>query len=262
MEMKSKQKKFSINTMIFNWWHKNKIRDVNTVLSRTGSPEIFREMSYEYDENGVLESQISNPYLSKPVSTFNTKINDFGLVEESRVEAEGIDRTSSYQYDDKGRFLISTTNPLGQTATSTYNEIQGLVASQTGIDGLTTNYEYDGFGRVIKSTTPDGIETTIDRSWNLSGPTTRYDELTQRSGSPTLKTTYDIFGRVLSTKRDGFNEAIFTETTYDVFGNIKTTNLPHYQSDPTVVTTYNYDSRFKSRLIERKEFSRNVRVPI
>lgn len=231
-----------------NWWRKAKLETATTTLKRKTVVPINRSMHYSYNSNGVLITKVSNQNSSKPLTMLYEDINDFGMAEKTTVSATGINRVTLQEYDNNGRFVIKTTNALGQESTMDYNELEGVLAKSTGVDGLSTRYIYDGFGRLVQSTTPDGITTTTTRSWNLNGPLTRYDELTERPGAPTVKTTYDMLGRALRTERDGFDAPIFTETTYDVYGNVKTTNLPHYQFDPLVTTTYNYDIRFKSRL--------------
>jgi RHS repeat-associated protein len=233
----------------FGDWNKIKLNDQTITTVRSGEPSYIRSIDYQYNPQGTLIQEITDAGNPLAITSDYQNINSFGLTQQIVVSASGATRTSTLQYDNNGRFVIKETNTIGQEAITNYNEVLGLPKKTIGIDGLVTTYDYDGFGRLNRTITPDGIENKTKLNWDFSESLSLYNQLEETTGNPTVKTIYDKLGRVLKTERDGFNQKIYTATTYDEFGNIKTTTSPYFLQDQPVITTYNYNNlSFKNRL--------------
>jgi hypothetical protein len=80
-------------------------------------------------------------------------------------------RSQYWSYDpSNGRLLQSKTNALSQSETFTYDQFTQLWAkpkTDVGIDGLTTTYHYDPFGRVSDILTPRNIYLFFDYAWDV-----------------------------------------------------------------------------------------------
>lgn len=233
-----------------NWGAKNKLTSTNTSLSRIGSPVYMRQITFEYYTEGSLKLKIEDPSTSKEVTTAYD-YNPFGNIKKTTVSGAGVStRINEFIYDAKGRFVVETINPLQQSSFATYDNRWGVPLTQTGVDGLTTTYQYDGFGRLIKTTTPDNISTETSLAWEIGGggasnplsaDNSIYTSTTTTTQSPTTKVWYDSFGRPRKNEVDGFDQKINQVTTYDARGNVATTTTPFFAADAPKITTYSYD---------------------
>lgn len=126
-------------------------------------------------------------------------------------------------YDAQGRFIIAMINVLGQELTCSYEPVYGNKLSETGVDGLTTTYSYDNWGRMISSIGPNGVETTINRDWLSTALPSFIPGLTPMMyihKSNTLGEEgweyYDYAGRKIVTKETGFNgNFVYTDLRFD-----------------------------------------------
>jgi RHS repeat-associated protein len=130
-----------------------------------------RASSFEYDATGVLVKEVVEP--DSPNDCLQTSYtldaygNRTGVSTAACAGASGYAissattaRTASTTYTADGRFPATATNTLGQSETKIYDARFGVVTSLTGPNGLTTTWEYDGFGRKTKETRADGTYTT------------------------------------------------------------------------------------------------------
>ncbi|MEM9874317.1 MAG: DUF6531 domain-containing protein, partial [Myxococcota bacterium] len=69
------------------------------------------------------------------------------------TETNGAGETFAFTYDDRGH-RTSVVDPAGNEAHWVYRE--DLPVAHTGRDGLTTRYEYDGYGALVAATYPGG----------------------------------------------------------------------------------------------------------
>lgn len=192
-------------------------------------------MAGAYDANGNLLST-TDPLGNMNSYTYNAQ----GLLQ-TQTDPLGNAATSVY---DAGGNLTQLTDPLGNAVSSTYdannNELSRTV-TRTKADGtketLTTQYQYDGSGRLIKTTNPDG--TTTQTVYNAIGQ--RSDTI-DALGHKTHY-DYDANGRVLKTTYpDGTTES----TTYDADGNRltftdranRTTSFAYDADNRLIKTTY------------------------
>ena len=233
-------------------WRRLLLNQRTITTSRSGSPTV-RKINYQYNSNAKLTQETTDAGTPFEITTNYNNINGFGLAQSITSSSSGVaSRTQLLTYDTKGRFVTKERNSLSQTVNTTYNQIYGKVNTVTGIDGLLTKYEYDGFGRPVKATTPDGLVTTTSLKFEQSPSATYslYSSTVQEQGKPYIKTYFDKFAREVETQTLGFSgEKIYTNTTYDGFGNVKSTTLPYSMQVTPVVSTNTYDATYKNRLL-------------
>jgi RHS repeat-associated protein len=221
---------------------------------------------FYYPGSGLLQQEITEPNDSSPATDpqklATSYIYDaFGNITSLTTSGAGFaDRTISTVYDGNGQFPVKTTNALNQSETYTYDHGLGVLTSQTGPNGLTTRWSYDGMGRKIREARPDGTSTEINYRWAGSNappvPTgsapIAYLIETETSGAPPSLAFYDSMGRdiyTFSINGGDFNgnpRIVGKETQYDSMGRPWWTSLPFYYLDPvflgTEVSSDNYDA--------------------
>jgi YD repeat-containing protein len=102
-----------------------------------------------------------------------------------------------------------------------------------------TRYDYDGFGRLEKTTRPDGNTTAITREWAVSGNQLYYAK-DVTGGQPEKRVYFDALGRTLKTGVAGFDGVlVYTENLYDNNGRLWKTSEP-YTGTATHYTVYDY----------------------
>jgi len=110
---------------------------------------------------------------------------------------------------------------MGYAESYTWCPQTGLLKTITDEENdLTTEYEYDGFGRQIKVTYPDGNEAYTGLRWASGHPdapdSSLYYLYEQSSGTPPALVFYDKYGRKMRTVSTGFaGEEIYQDIKYD-----------------------------------------------
>ncbi len=157
------------------------------------------------------------------------------LTETASSRQTGEDYTTTYTYG-VGGWLSTIVTPDGVTTKSTYNNLGEPVTAEDGVHNVTST-QYDGAGRVTRSTLADNSYQTVS-----------YDQ----AGRPLSAANYNPAGTVLKS----------TSTTYDANGNTLTatdargttttfaydaTNLLTSQVEPingsdSITSTFGYDS--------------------
>ena len=167
--------------------------------------------------------------------------------------------TTTFGYDASGTFVLTATNPLDHVTRTHYYGVEsvamdtgpyGLVKSVTDPNGAVVRTEYDGLGRPITVTQPDGFWTTTTYGgWGfLLGSTS-----IETDSALSLKTWryFDDVGRQIQEKRTGTDgNIIVTDTDYDQRGAVTRRSLPYFESggSPQWVT-HDYDPL--GRLLQR-----------
>lgn len=227
------------------WGPLNKITRSTVTKTYTGQPAFTRITDFTYDSNGKLTEKIIDPGKTKAVTEiFTYSTTSCGQPLTSTIRATGItDRTSTFTYDPKYRFVVTKTNVLSHTVTSGYDFGLGLVTSEKDINGLTTQYAYDGFGGLMTTTLPTGKVINSSSGWIVNNPpaNARYYTTSSSPGSPSSTTYYDILGRDIRNVTTGFEgTSIYQDKEYyEEDGNLYRTSNP-YTSSP-LWTTYTYD---------------------
>ncbi len=222
----------------------SKPTSITTTSARVGQPSYSTTKKFYYNSKGQLTKNIDFYGLPKSVTT-DYGYNSLGNQTSITIKPSGLsNRTESTTYDSKGRFSITTTNTLGQTTTPTiYDYRWGKPLSITGLDGLTTSFEYDAFGRLKKTSLPEGYDVHESYHWDINNTekTVWYNKI-QHPGKPDTKIWYDLLSREVKKQTEGFqNQWITEKKTYDNRGNVHTASAPHKSNENPLITTNTYD---------------------
>jgi len=220
---------------------------------------------YTYDVlkrlTGVYKPGDGNPYGTPPSTTPTTQYlyNSWGTINSQNLETiTRIDAThtiwSADYFDGLGRVVqtqsqSATANHTVVSSTTVYNNCgqenqqyisqdiaSALTAYQTpGSGWKSTSYAYDGLGRVITQTNPDGTSTS-------SSYTNPWETDITDARSLTTKDYYDAFARLIEVQEPNSDNSVYATTnyTYDVLGNLKTTVDANSN---TTTMTYDWLSR-------------------
>ncbi len=216
--------------------------------TRTGQSAVSKKTAYTYDTKGNVLTVTDWSGTALATTATNT-YDAFGNIASKAVNAPGTTTpTVNFTYDNSGRFLTrkqTAGSGVTKTETFTYEPMWGLLATSVFWDGLTTSYTYDiGFGKLTKTTLPDGNAISQSFAWESAG-NARYAITTQRvaDGGLYSKTYYDILGRKIKTETGGFNGQILTATTtYNSKGQVASQTDPKYSGEAAITTTNTYDS--------------------
>ncbi|MHB8474099.1 MAG: RHS repeat domain-containing protein, partial [Gammaproteobacteria bacterium] len=151
-----------------------------------------------------------------------------------------------------GRFETGLTNGARQGETRVYDARFGTVSTLTGPNNLSTNWQYDSFGRKILETRADGTSTQWAYGLCNKGncPANVKYSVTQTpfSAPPAMglaPTTvyYDILDREVRTQTIGvYGFAIWKDTVYDGLGRVDHVSRPYYQNETPYWIYYTYDA--------------------
>lgn len=220
--------------------------------SRAGSANLSSTTQFTYNTLGLLATQVGYSGLPKAVTTSHI-YNNFGNLTNTTVSASGVNSlVTSLSYDTKGRFIISKEvgagTSISQTETTVCDSKWGKPLSITSSDCQTTTFQYDGYGRLKRTTTP---LFTVSNSlvWDVQGQNVFYSYTNYDGGRPDVKTWMDKIGRVTKQQTTGFNGQWLTQlSTYNSKGNVATQTNAYYPNESPIVTTNTYDiyNRLKS----------------
>ncbi len=148
-----------------------RLNDVTTTKTLNG--ETFSSQTkYIFNNNLTIETHTKGngtPWLIKKYF-----YDAFGNIIEKRTTGSGIsDRLESYEYDSSGRFMEKSIDTENLETTYSYNYETGNPIRVTSAYGLTIDYTYDDWGRVIIETDYLGKDTVItyanDTSYGSGG---------------------------------------------------------------------------------------------
>jgi YD repeat-containing protein len=248
--------------------------------SNLTSTDIISAMasSYTYNTTGVNTGQLQNkvigpaaatasapavcsaPLAASAITTAYSYNNVGNVLSQTISGADFASRTTSSTYDTTGRFVKTNTNALNQTENLDYYYDKGLLKSQTGPNGLTTAWEYDGIGRKKKETRPDGTYTlitysncdaTCDASANEQYKITTANYRANGTLIDAANTSfYDQLNRLLRSTTTSFDNKtlVVGKKVYNALGKVVETyanhNLPLVSGDSLVnyKTALNYDA--------------------
>ena len=150
--------------------------------------------------------------------------------------------TTQLDYNDLGQ-LVKETDPMGFHVTHRYDEATGLPLSYTDHKGRTTLYEYDEWGKLLKTAYPDGRKKQTETTWSSPGETGLFCVTVAETGKPLVKTYYDALKREVRTATIRFDgKELKTDKVYDTkTGLLIKESLPDKESIPTLWNQYTYD---------------------
>ena len=198
---------------------------LETIIDDASNPDFNISNNYLYSEFGQIISTQKNP----PTNNFS----GLGVIE------------TTNSYDPKGRFIVSEINTFGNETTYEYEPKYGNLTKVTDINHLVTKYNYDNFGRKIKTTYPDNTMEVYEYSWSNgnNNPNNALFKISKlNSCTPTETVIYDAVNRAVKTKTINFNnETQFTETFYNNKGQTDHTTLPYINPSQIKNIYYTYD---------------------
>ncbi len=231
-------------------WHLGRLmeaRTTHTTPQGDATPKLSR---FTYDAHtGLLDSEsIISTQTGETFQTTVYQYDNFGqkIAVTLRVPNHA-DRTSTTERDVLGRPTRSC-NPLGLCETFEYNE-QGLLATQTGPNGITTRWSYDSFQRKRLETRADGNQTRIDYYFANSNQCgeratfAHYCSVTESSGSPAVTVQFDNLGREvrkITTALNGLK--VYHETEYNHLGEVYRVSRPYFLGDNIYWASTQYDA--------------------
>ncbi|MES2353056.1 MAG: RHS repeat-associated core domain-containing protein [Pseudomonadota bacterium] len=258
------------------------ILGLGLLIGNTYGATATRTSAFDYDPvTGLLTKEIVEPgdpnlcvvttysydtYGNKTGATTRNCNGSAGSVPASNSEAAAptgtaaiVARTVSGAFDARGQFPVSSTNALSQTETKTIDPQFGGMQTLTGPNGLTTQWQYDKFGRKVREIRADGTQTKWEYLFcsGVNGgaaacPTyAKYlVQVTPLAGDgvtaigATNKTYYDALGRDIRSETIGFDGAsvIATSKTYDSLGRLYQASRPYYTTQTPQWATYSYDA--------------------
>lgn len=220
---------------------KSKPSSVTVTNTRNGQPAFGVTTAYGYNSIGQLTSKTEFSGLAKSATT-TYGYNSLGnLTSTTLAPASMTQRVTSNTYDTRGRFALTSTNALNQTSVSTYDGRWGKPLTTNGIDGLTTTYEYDVFGKLKKTNLPEGYSLTLSVGWDLSGNSVWYT-LLDHPGRPNVKTWHDVLARPFKKQTETFGgQWVTQEQTYDSKGNVISSTQPFKSGESYLTTNSTYD---------------------
>ena len=227
-------------------WLLGRPRDVVTSSTEGDATlvTVTRAQHHDYDPGtGLLTTTIREPAAtdSTYLRTQHVRNADGLIIATSRNTKLGVKRTISVTYDDEG-FPATTTNELGHVSRTMHHPSNGALARAVTPNGVTTRYQYDGFGRPRHSISADGSDTFASYQRGELGPLgiTRWS-----NGGGRSVVEYDRAGR--SVRADTLaldGRMIRTETTYDERfpGQPAKVTLPAFVGEPPAGSTrFEYD---------------------
>ncbi|MGY3449862.1 RHS repeat domain-containing protein [Bradyrhizobium sp. USDA 4353] len=221
---------------------------------------VTQTSSFAYDaDTGLVTQQVVEP--DTPAFRLQTdySYDNFGNVLTTTVSgADIVTRGSVSSYDTRGQFATSNSNALGQSESVQYDARSGSPTSQTGPNGLTTSWSYDGFGRKILEIRPDGTQTKWAYQFcsGVNGGTatcptgaiyqvqeTPYAADGTTVDGPFVIVHYDVLDREIARDSQGFDGSTIRATTsYDALGRVAQTSRPYFVNGGTpVYTAFTYD---------------------
>ena len=227
-------------------WFLGRLTRADVSKQATGQPVINRSSSFTYSPTtGLLTEETIEPDHPTLWSKKTYTHDGYGNILTSTVTAHNISaRTQTTSYDARGQFVILSTNTLGHSESKLYDLRHGKVTSLTGPNGLTTAWEYDGFGRLVNEYRTDGTESrTLTLLADAQSPAgSVYFVRSDSSGASPSITYYDILDREIRREAVSFDGTkIFVDTQYNNRGEVVQTSDPYFEGDTSVWTVNQYD---------------------
>ena len=243
----------------------NVVTEKDVTTTRNGMSHNIRVSHPSMSYNKPLESY---SYINGNQECYETfTYDDNGFLEQKTIRNFDSPNTliTRLKYDPYGRISYLIT-PEQYTNYYSYNSL-GQMESYTDKFGNTTSYEYDNFGRKVKTNYADGTWETIQYNWQNGSPT-NYGALVNKAGYAVTMTYsngnqtkdyYDTRQRLVESHQNIIGEyPLVVYSTYDTFGNLTTESVPvksNANQRPSYVHTYDQ----LNRLIETvSPISQNV----
>ncbi len=231
-----------------------------------------RASAFEYDPvSGLLTKEIIEPdnpdlclvtthsydaYGNKASSTTRNCNGDVGEALAPVGAAVFATRVSTTAYAAtvanpvEGQYPTASVNALGHSETSQYDPRHGKLTQLTGPNGLTTTWQYDGFGRKTRENRADGTSTQWEyAACDAACPTNAAYRIITRTlaggvqSGPTRIDYHDSLHRKI---RDAVQAAdgvrwIYSDTDFNALGQIARVSRPYFAGETVFWTRSEYD---------------------
>lgn len=192
---------------------------------------------------GALLAKTLDPDLpSQKVDTqfrYDVSGNVVAVLESSRTESRG----TTYAWDAEGVFPIEVRNPLGHVFRTSFDRGLGVPLTTVDANGLVTQFQHDGFGRLRRVTRPDGVVTQRDYVRNdLADARFTFSIVTNTAGAESRTELLDRLGRVIRVDAAGLGGTVSVETRWHPNGKIASRTLPSFGAPSSEVVNYSYDN--------------------
>jgi RHS repeat-associated protein len=221
-----------------------------TVNNSRNNDYFSKDMQYQYTPQGALLQEKSLDFKNTGYVQTNYEYDAFGNVKKTTLSSPNLPtKTSSSTFDTKGRFELTMTNNVGQTSSKTYFPEWGATkTAKSDITNLQSSFEYDGLGRLTKSTDPFNNVSTVKYEVFPRG----YLVTKTQSNTPSTYEQYDFLGRVIESRVNintiGVNPYyIVNFNSYDDKGLLIKTYIPFKDADAlnakSIKKTYDFLNR-------------------
>jgi RHS repeat-associated protein len=229
-----------------------------TVNNSRNDENFSKDMQYQYTPQGALLQEKSFAFKKNNNNTDPSKYvlteyeyNTFGNLIKTKLSSPLLPtniKTSTSTYDTKGRFELTMTNNVGQTSSKTYYPEWGATkTAKSDITNLQSSFEYDGLGRLTKSTDPFSNVSTVKYEVFPRG----YVVTKTQTNSPSTYEQYDFLGRVVESRVNintiGQPYAIVNFNSYNEKGLLTNTHIPFKDSETStdrfIKKTYDFLNR-------------------
>jgi RHS repeat-associated protein len=218
-------------------WINNTFTTQNITEQYQNNPIHSRTSSNTFNlQKGNLLSLISDVGTLDEVVTSYTYDPTYGTLTQTVINAPSdpntLAKTVNIVYDPLKRLPTKQISDLNYVTESIYDFTNGHVLSSKEANGLISTNQYDFFGKLKKSISPDGISTSLFYNWfnvqnlNSSDPVplnpafTLYNITKKITGRPDQTLYYDMRQQLVKVEGEGFNGQVISNTTwYDSKGN-------------------------------------------
>ncbi len=197
-----------------------------------------------YDAKGRITNRTVLSGTPKAVTTVYT-YDGFGNVLSEKSTGTGLPNiTKKYDYNRGQSVSKIYTVPETTTIYYSYDDLGLLVKEEdrTYVSSyIITQYEYDGWSRLVKTKDPTGVVTNVSYG-SGSSQAKKYYVLEEPNNAPWVKTWYDACGREVATESVGL-KGINISSTIKLDSKGRTSTITSVTGDQTLTETFTYDSR-------------------
>lgn len=217
---------------IGNGWNFKPTYD-STIISNEKNKTDKQITYYEYLNNKLYKEKhhFTNDTLNNEI--WYSSYSAYGYPQYIFDKTLNKSRSARYIYENigKGRWATQKYDYIGIPTLYEYEPKYGNCTKKTDIGGLITNYTYDGWGRLLSTTLPDGEIITNTYIWGYNGsssvPNSLYSIIKQSNINGKTTTTYDALGRELQIKDETKQITSLSETRYYQNGQVAKKSLPY-----------------------------------
>jgi len=218
-------------------------------VQRPGSADYARSTKYTYTSGGQPSTVTADPGTTHENAVSYAYDPMGNMIQETLTSTGWAPVTKKYVYTSDGKFLAQAIDIFSHSEYYTSDK-WGNTLTHTNINGLTTSYQYDDFNRLVSSTSPTGIVSTMSYQWAtalsscpLPGLHPSYAVVNAVSGiAGSVASIYDFYGRKIRSVKNAFGgETVYTDANYAINGTLYQSTDPYFSTGTPNVTNYYYD---------------------